>query len=73
VDDALCCAKCGEVVIKALGDVTKIRAKVIVVKDGVTLAICKGCDTEIPLPLRMDATLAKSISKTAKLRLYVRK
>jgi len=73
VDNALCCTKCGEVVIKSMGTSTKIRAKVLVVRDNQTFAVCKGCDSEIPVPLVMNETMAKALGKTAKLRLYVRK
>ncbi len=73
MDNALCCTKCGEVIIKSIGDSTKIRAKILVVKSDQTYAICKGCDSEIPVPLRMDETMFKSLAKSAALRLYVRK
>ena len=73
MDNALCCARCGEVVIKSMGSSTKIRAKVLIIRDDQAFAICKGCDSEIPLPLAMDETMVKSLVNTAKLRLYVRK
>lgn len=73
MDNALCCTKCGEVVIKSMGTSTKIRAKVLVVRDDQTIAICKGCGVEIPVPLKMDESMAKALERTAKLRLYVRK
>jgi ribosomal protein S27E len=73
VDNALCCTKCGEIVIKSVGGDTKIRSKVLVFKENQTLAICKGCNVEIPVPVSIDETMVKSLKENAKLRLYVRK
>lgn len=70
---ALCCTKCGEMVVKSMHDGSlKIRSKVVLVKDdGLAYAICKGCETEIPVPLRSDDSLIKSMM--SRLRLYVKR
>lgn len=73
MDNALCCAHCGEIVIKSVGNETKIRSKVLVVRDDQVIAVCKGCSSEIPVPLQVDEEMVKSLAKTSKLRLYVRK
>lgn len=73
MDNALCCVNCGEVVIKSLHNgETKLRAKVIVFRESSCVAICKGCNTEVPVPLVVDTDMMKSMVKT-KLRHYVRK
>jgi hypothetical protein len=52
---------CGEVIVKSGAD-TKIRSKVLVVRDSRVLAVCKRCDQEVPVPLHLDATMLKSMS-----------
>lgn len=72
--DALCCVGCGEVIIKSVDGVMKVRSKVLVVPDGgVVKAVCKGCSMEVPVPLKPDMSLMKSNVFTRKLRLYVNK
>lgn len=70
--DALCCAKCGEIVLKSMADDSaKLRAKVIVFRDDSAFAICKGCGTELQIPVAIDTKQMAQISKS--LRLYIRK
>lgn len=72
MNTALCCAKCGEVVLKSMdGDSAKLRAKVIVFKDDAAFAICKGCGTELPVPISIDNSKLSTMTKS--LRLYVNK
>lgn len=74
MNHALCCTNCGEIVVKAMADgSTKLRAKVIVFKESQAVAVCKGCNSEIPVPLTVDEHMLKSIAETKRLRLYVRK
>lgn len=73
MNTALCCTKCGEVVFKAMGDSTKLRVKVLVFKDNKAVAVCKGCGSEIPVPVILDEELMKSWAKSSSLRLYVSK
>jgi len=68
----LACMKCHEVVVKGMGAEIKVRAKVLVVREGRTFAVCKGCNTELEVPLRFDLDLAKSLSQTEP-RLYLKK
>lgn len=68
----LACTKCHEVVVKGIGTEIKVRAKVLVVRDGSTFAVCKGCGSELAVPLRFDEGLAKSMSHSEP-RLYLKK
>jgi len=52
---------CGEVIVKSSAD-TKIRAKILVFKDGGAFAVCKSCDQEVKVPLHIDVDLLKSMS-----------
>lgn len=71
MNNALCCTNCGDVVLKSVNGTIKIRSKVLVFDGSQALAVCKGCDTEIPVPLRFDESMVKSVAETKKLRLYV--
>lgn len=59
---SLNCSKCDSQILKSNGDSVKLRAKVIVVKDDATFAVCKGCNSEIQVPFVLDEALAKSIA-----------
>jgi hypothetical protein len=48
--------KCSEIIIKAQGDVQKLRAKVLVIKGDKVFAICKRCNSEVPVPLSKSAS-----------------
>ena len=69
----LACEKCHEVVVKGFRDEVKVRAKVILIRDDKVLAVCKGCGSEIQVPLRYDQELAKSLPMTPGPRLYLKK
>lgn len=67
--------KCGEVILKALDSDTKVRgAKVIVFRDDEAYAICKSCNSEVRIPLRIDTDMLKSMSVTSRrdVPLYIR-
>ncbi len=68
----LACKNCHEVVVKGMGTEIKIRAKVILVRDEKTYAVCKGCGTELEVPFRFDVDLAKSLAQSEP-RLYLKK
>ena len=70
MDQLLLCANCDEVIVKSNGSSTKIRSKVIIIRDNSTFAVCKGCgtDLELPVTLEIKQTVSKSVS-----RLYVKK
>ena len=47
--------KCNEIVLKSLdGEDSKIRSKVLVIKGTEVFAICKGCSSEVRVPLKLD-------------------
>ena len=53
IDHLLVC-QCGEVLIKSAGSATKLRSKIIIFRDGSAFAVCKGCGTELPAPVKLD-------------------
>lgn len=70
----LSCTKCDATVIKSVNGELKIRSKVIVVRNGQTHAICKGCDSELRIPLVVDEGLFKSLAnQKEEPRLYLKK
>jgi len=71
MNDALCCSACGEIIVKSVDGTVKIRSKVLILTDDAATAVCKGCGTEIPIPLKFDDNMVKSVMQTKKLRLYV--
>lgn len=50
--DIVC--KCSEIIMKSVGGETKIRSKVLVFKSGGAYAVCKGCGTEVRVPVKAD-------------------
>lgn len=52
---------CGEVIVKSFSHDTKIRSKVLVVRDGAAFAVCKRCDAEVQVPLQLDTAMMKSL------------
>jgi len=46
--------QCSEIVLKALDQESKIRSKIIVIRDGEVFAVCKGCNSEVSLPLQVN-------------------
>ena len=73
MDNALCCSRCNDVVLKSFSNgELKLRSKVIVFNESGAFAVCKGCNTEIPIPITLDTTLMKGIKDSKKLRLYVK-
>jgi len=69
----LACTNCHEVVVKSMNNEIKVRAKVILVRDDHTFAICKGCNAELEIPFSFDPELAKSLANTSGPRLYLKK
>lgn len=58
--------------LKSSSEGIKLRSKVVLFKAEGTFAVCKGCGTEVPVPVVADMSLVKSIVSTKKLRLYVK-
>lgn len=54
--------RCGEVLVKAVNGVIKLRSKIVIFRDDGAFAICKGCGSELPAPIQLDKDdlLAKS-------------
>ena len=46
---------CSEIVLKSVGTETKIRSKILVIRDNCVYAICKGCNNEVRVPLCIDS------------------
>lgn len=68
----LACSNCHELVIKSVGGELKLRTKIILIsEDQGARAVCKGCNTEIPIPLILDTDMVKSIAKGNSPRLYL--
>ena len=65
---------CGEVLVKSINGVTKIRNKVLVLKGNQTYAVCKGCGAEHPVPLKLveDGSFSDSQPESRRPRLYLR-
>lgn len=72
MNDALCCSACGEIIVKSVDGTIKVRSKVLILNDESATAVCKGCGTEIPIPIKFDNDMMKSVIQTKKLRLYVK-
>ena len=47
--------KCSEIIMKSQGTTTKIRSKILIFKSDGAYAICKGCGTEVKVPVRVDS------------------
>ena len=47
--------KCSEIVMKSIGSESKIRSKILVLREGSVFAVCKGCSQEILVPLKVVA------------------
>lgn len=62
---------CGEVILKGDDYTTKIRSRVLLVKGGQTYAVCKGCGSEMTVPLALDHDIVKSLPTNP--RLYIGK
>lgn len=61
---------CGEVLVKSINGVTKIRNKVLVFKDNQAFAVCKGCGAEHRIPVQLTGSDLEDGSQQP--RLYLR-
>lgn len=49
---------CNELILKSLeGEDMKIRSKVLIIKGDAVFAVCKGCSSEVRVPLKLDEEL----------------
>lgn len=57
------CPKCSEIVVKSLRGEVKLRGKVVILRDNHCVVVCKGCNTEVAIPLVVDQeALTKSLA-----------
>ena len=45
---------CSEVIMKSENNTSKIRSKILILKDNGAYAICKSCGYEVKVPLKLD-------------------
>lgn len=48
------CRHCNDVIMKSLGDETKIRGKIVVFRGDTAYAVCKSCGVENEVPLTLN-------------------
>jgi ribosomal protein S27E len=73
VNEAIICNHCNEVVIKSMNGEAKLRSKVVIFRDDQAFAICKGCNSELPIPVKLDVGMMKSITESNKVRLFIKR
>lgn len=61
--------RCKQVLVKSINGTTKIRAKIIVFRGNRAFAVCKGCNAELPVPIKLDR--ADLLSKSGSPRLVL--
>lgn len=50
---------CGDQIVKSnLDGVTKVRSKVMIIKDDSIFAVCKSCNLEVKIPVKVQLDLA---------------
>lgn len=68
----LLCPHCDEVIVKSLGPSNmKIRGKLLLVKNSQVYTVCKRCDRDVLIPLKVDDDMMKSLN--GRVKLYVDK
>jgi ribosomal protein S27E len=69
----LACSRCGEMVIKSVNGELKLRTKILLLcEEKGSRAVCRGCGEEIPIPVKLDTDMVKSLAKDASPKLYLR-
>jgi RNase P subunit RPR2 len=69
----LACANCHEMVIKSVNGEIKMRTKILLLSEEKgARAVCKGCGEEIPIPVKLDVDIVKSLAKEKSPPLYLR-
>lgn len=58
---------CGEVLVKSSEDGTKLRSKILIFKEGDTVAVCKGCGKELSVPVSLNKSELLVKSRNPKL------
>jgi hypothetical protein len=67
MEHLLICHECDQVVVKSIDGITKVRAKILVFRDGNAYAVCKGCNRELQVPIKLDQSGLIVKSKSPKL------
>lgn len=69
----LACSNCHEMVIKSVNGEIKMRTKILLLSEEKgARAVCKGCGEEIPIPVKLDVDIVKSLAKEKSPPLYLR-
>ena len=69
----LACSNCHEMIIKGVGGEIKMRTKILLISEEKgARAVCKGCGEEIPLPVKLDMDMVKSLAQERSPFLYLR-
>jgi hypothetical protein len=69
----LACSKCHEMVIKSIDGEIKMRTKILLISEEKgARAVCKGCGDEIPIPVKLDVDMVKSLAQERSPSLYLR-
>jgi ribosomal protein S27E len=72
--ERLLLCSCGEVVVKAVNGVTKVRAKILVFHNNKAYAVCKGCGREVQAPVALNRSeMADLLAKSRQTKLFLRK
>jgi len=50
----LTCPKCAEIIMKSSEGDLKVRCRVLVIRGDSVYSICKGCNSEVRVPLVLD-------------------
>jgi ribosomal protein S27E len=66
IEHLLIC-RCGEVLVKATDGEVKLRSKILIFKNGKAIAVCKGCNSELPIPVTLDQSELLQKSQNPKL------
>lgn len=46
--------RCAEIIMKSEGGISKIRSKIMILRNNNTYAVCKSCGTEVQVPLKIS-------------------
>jgi RNase P subunit RPR2 len=69
----LACSKCHEMMIKSVNGELKLRTKILLLSEEKgSRAVCRGCGEEIPIPVKLDTEMVKSLAKDSSPPLYLR-
>ena len=70
IEHLLIC-RCGEVLVKSTNGEIKLRSKIVVFRSAGTMAVCKGCGAELPIPVTLDKS--EMLQKSKNMGLFIMK